>query len=262
MSSEVDLPIRSGAVHEQAATLAGPPPALGGGTTSMRRCEANRRNACASTGPRTGAGKARSAQNARHHGLSVPARYDPSRSAEIAELARRIAGAGADPECFELACRIAAAQIDIVRARGARLALYAQALCERDGIARLAAVERYERRAWSRRKHAIRELDDARRAAGGRDANLDLAERSHRATAEPPACPAKAPQATSAPPAQQESTASSPGTLAERSQPEKARLQNCHRPKRNPGACSVVVAPHCAALHAGYGSARSAARPP
>jgi hypothetical protein len=64
-------------------------------------------------------------------------------------LAGQIAGAGADPECFELACRIAAAQIDLVRARCARLALFANALCERDGIARLAAIERYEQRAWS-----------------------------------------------------------------------------------------------------------------
>jgi hypothetical protein len=239
----------------------GPPPARGGGTTSARRREANRRNAGASTGPRTGAGKARSAQNARRHGLSVPARYDPSRSAEIAALGRRIAGAEADPECIELACRIAAAQIDIVRARGARLALCARALCERDGIARLAAVERYQRRAWSQRTRAIRQLDDARRKDAGGDAVPDLAERSQPGTAEPPACLAKVPQAVSAPPAQQRSAGRSSGILAERSQPEKPRLKNCHRPKRNPGACSVV-APHCAALHAGYGSARSAARPP
>jgi hypothetical protein len=37
----------------------------GGGVTSARKIEANRRNARASTGPRTVAGKARAAQNAR-----------------------------------------------------------------------------------------------------------------------------------------------------------------------------------------------------
>ena len=45
---------------------------------SVRKAEANRRNARASTGPRTVAGKARAAQNARRHGLNLPARYDPS----------------------------------------------------------------------------------------------------------------------------------------------------------------------------------------
>ena len=41
--------------------------------TSARKLEANRRNARASTGPRTAAGKARAAQNARRHGLSLAA---------------------------------------------------------------------------------------------------------------------------------------------------------------------------------------------
>ena len=59
---------------------------------SARKAEANRRNARASTGPRTVAGKARAAQNARRHGLNLPARYDPSRSGGIVTLARAIAG--------------------------------------------------------------------------------------------------------------------------------------------------------------------------
>ena len=63
--------------------------------TGARKIEANRRNARASTGPRTGAGKARAAQNARRHGLNLPARYDPTRAAEIVALARAIAGADA-----------------------------------------------------------------------------------------------------------------------------------------------------------------------
>ena len=71
--------------------------------TGARKIEANRRNARASTGPRTGAGKARAAQNARRHGLNLPARYDPTRAAEIVALARAIAGADAEAERLEIA---------------------------------------------------------------------------------------------------------------------------------------------------------------
>ncbi len=147
---------------------------------SVSKIEANRRNARASTGPRTAAGKARAAQNARRHGLNLPARYDPSRSGEIVTLARAIAGTDAGAERFELASRIAAAQIDVERARQARLDLYPQALRERDAIARLAAIDRYEGRALSLRKRAMRDFDDASdRACPGTLAGIS-AERSHR----------------------------------------------------------------------------------
>ena len=149
--------------------------------TSVRKIEANRRNARASTGPRTVAGKVRAAQNARRHGLNLPARYDPSRAGEIDALARAIVGADAGAERLELASRIAAAQIDVERARRARLDLYPQALRERDAIARLAAIDRYEGRALSLRKRAMRDFDDAPdRACAGTPAGVS-AERSHRA---------------------------------------------------------------------------------
>ena len=152
-----------------------------GRVTSARKIEANRRNARASTGPRTVAGKARAAQNARRHGLNLPARYDPSRAGEIDALARAIAGADAGAERLELASRIAAAQIDVERARRARLDIYPQALRERDAIARLAAIDRYEGRALSLRKRAMRDFDDAPdRACPGMPAGVS-AERSHRA---------------------------------------------------------------------------------
>lgn len=88
--------------------------------TSAAQHEANRSNARASTGPRTTAGRAISARNARRHGLNLPALRDPALADEIAALAREIAGPHAGARRFELACRIAAAQIDLVAPRAAR----------------------------------------------------------------------------------------------------------------------------------------------
>src|SRR5262245_50261122 len=88
--------------------------------TSERRIKANRANAKASTGPKTLQGKARSAQNARRHGLSLSVLADPNYSAEAKKLAREIAGEGASPEILELAHRIAEAQINLLRVRQAR----------------------------------------------------------------------------------------------------------------------------------------------
>src|SRR5262249_5346420 len=80
---------------------------------------------------------------------------------EIKALAAAIAGAKADPLRHELAGRIAAAQIDVARARAARRELLPRALEERNGIKRLAAIDFYERCALARRKAAIRDFDAA-----------------------------------------------------------------------------------------------------
>jgi len=88
--------------------------------TSARKAASNRRNAQASSGPRTKRGKARAAQNARRHGLSLSAISDPNWSEQIKILAGRIVGACRDDDMFELACGIAEAQIDMCRAREAR----------------------------------------------------------------------------------------------------------------------------------------------
>ena len=133
--------------------------------TSLRRRYANRLNARASTGPRTAAGKARAAQNARKHGLRVPALRDPEKTRNIAELARKLAGPTADAQRFEAACGLVAAQIDLLDIREARLPLLARALEDRAAIKSLATLDRYESDARSLRKSAARTLAAARAAA-------------------------------------------------------------------------------------------------
>jgi hypothetical protein len=133
--------------------------------TTEKKIAANRWNAKRSTGPRTRSGQAKASRNALRHGLAVSIASDPALSGEVERLARMIGG----DDIERLPCaRIAAeAKIELLRIRRAKTQYLEESRAfggSNDiqavaaGLLGLIKIDRYERRAFSRLKKALRDL--------------------------------------------------------------------------------------------------------
>jgi hypothetical protein len=128
--------------------------------TSLKQIAANRRNATRSTGPATAQGKARASRNARRHGLSVPVYRAPAVAADIGKFAVQLVGDAASRTEIDLARAVAGAQLELVQIRREKQLLL-EVLMSNVSSPNMQAImrlDRYERRAKSRRKKALIEL--------------------------------------------------------------------------------------------------------
>jgi len=98
--------------------------------TTIRERRANRADAKASTGPKTKAGKARSATNALRHGLAISVWSEPALAPQAEAIALRIVGPNAEAKALGWARRIAEAQVDLNRMRLLRRQAIARMLSE------------------------------------------------------------------------------------------------------------------------------------
>jgi hypothetical protein len=131
---------------------------------SDRKIAANRNNARKSTGPRSKAGREVSCHNALRHGLAVPIGSASEFREEIEKLARLFSGRPLHSD--QRAREAAEAELDLLRIRKIRAGLfetfYHADTVLPDGLAelndKLGKLERYERRAFSRRNRALRAM--------------------------------------------------------------------------------------------------------
>jgi hypothetical protein len=127
-----------------------------------KQIAANRANAKRSTGPRTAAGKLKSSRNAYRHGLSGPMPLDLPSAAEVNFMALELAGEYATEDRLISAAHFASAQMELFRIRAIRSDQYAKVdlfnINNLKELKRLAAIDRYERYALTKRRRASKQL--------------------------------------------------------------------------------------------------------
>jgi hypothetical protein len=127
-----------------------------------KQVAANRANARRSTGPRTAVGKRKSSHNAYRHGLSGPMPLDLPSVAEVNLIARELAGEHATEDRVASAGDFASAQMELLRIRAIRTDQFAKVdlndVSNLKVLQHLAALDRYERYALTKRRRASKKL--------------------------------------------------------------------------------------------------------
>jgi hypothetical protein len=128
-----------------------------------KQIRANRANAKKSTGPKTAAGRLKSSRNAVRHKLSIPLPHDMT-IATTEAMVRLLVRDQTSEVQLAAATEVALAQQELLRIRAVRAAMAAQiydlASTDIETLRRLAALDRYERLALSKRRRASKRLHD------------------------------------------------------------------------------------------------------
>jgi hypothetical protein len=135
--------------------------------TSQHKITANRWNSLRSSGPRTADGKRKASGNSCKHGWAALERRLPAASSEVEELAKVLCCDAQDPTLLAQARIIAANElmrraIRLEKIRTIEMRDEYQAI--ELAAANLDRLERYDTRAWSRQRRAIRSFIELSRA--------------------------------------------------------------------------------------------------
>ena len=149
--------------------------------TSAKQIAANRENAKQSTGPKTKVGKSQSRQNALRHGLASVILEGSAEDQEVNRIARAILDPSmTDPAAIYYARQVAEAENTLRRVQKTKFELFNALGIDNDQrelgqqgcspphslsigelITQASKLDRYERRARSHRKKALRQLLEA-----------------------------------------------------------------------------------------------------
>lgn len=140
--------------------------------TSQRKIAANRSNSLRSSGPRTAEGKRKASGNSRRHGWAALARRLPAASPVIEQLAKTLCGDAQDAAMLAQARIVATNELMRSAMQLQKIRRIETLLAEVDEPAALELAspeidrfERYEARAWTRQRRAMRKLLQIQRSS-------------------------------------------------------------------------------------------------